>query len=162
MPFQRPGRGKQDYSTPPEFLTAVKRLLGIEHFVWDLAASTENTVVPGLYCHEHDDSLKHTWHGLAGWSWLNPPYANIAPWVEKAYRESWGSAKIAMLVPASVGANWWLNWVHYKAMVLFLNGRLTFVGQTQPYPKDCALLLYGAERQQGWDSYCVWKWRDLA
>jgi hypothetical protein len=40
MPEQKPGRSKQDYSTPVEFLDAVKRRFGIE--VWDWRKSCVN------------------------------------------------------------------------------------------------------------------------
>lgn len=98
-----------------------------------------------------------------GWAWLNPPYANIRPWVARAYGQSRGfttmrrkGANIAMLVPAGVGANWWRDYVDKKAMVWFLNGRLTFVGCETCYPKDCALLLYGPDVAPGYD---VWHWQ---
>ncbi len=38
-PKQKPGRSKQDYGTPPEFLDAVKARFRIEAFDCDLAAS---------------------------------------------------------------------------------------------------------------------------
>jgi hypothetical protein len=75
--------------------------------------------------------------------WCNPPYAKIAPWVKKA-SEYTGPCVVAVLVPAAVGSNWWADFVDKKAQVLFLGTRLTFKGHNQPYPKDCALLIYGA------------------
>lgn len=50
-----------------------------------------------------------------------------------------------------------VNYYHDQAHVLLLNGRLTFVGHTQPYPKDCALLLYSLAGRQRYD---VWTWPD--
>ena len=37
-PKHNRGKSKQDYRTPPEFLTATKTLLGITYFQADLAA----------------------------------------------------------------------------------------------------------------------------
>jgi phage N-6-adenine-methyltransferase len=166
------GHSAQDYQTPPEFIQAVKQLLGIQAFDIDLAASPENAQASTSYTKEQD-SLVQPWV-YNGWGWLNPPYANIRPWVAKAWRVSKAQQNtrmylghdhargIAMLVPASVGANWWAFFVHGEATVLFLNGRLTFVGQTTPYPKDCALLLYGpitiswVEHSK---PYGVWDWK---
>ena len=159
-PKQKPGLSKQDYSTPPEFVSAVKGLLIIDNFSVDLAASMTNFVCPVFY-DEQADALadKNPWT-VDGWGWLNPPFAHIEPWVRKAYYESQNGAKIAMLVPASVGANWWLKWVHMKATVIFLIGRLTFVGHKDPYPKDCALLLYDEKDSHGIAPfYTVWSWR---
>ena len=151
-PRQKPGRSKQDYGTPPEFLAAVKAYLRIEDFTMDLAADAENRVTQGYY-DRHDDSLAKAWPAR-GWSWLNPPYARIGPWVQKAYRTSQLGAKTAVLIPAGVGSIWWREWVHHKCRVLFVSPRLTFVGCEDPYPKDCALLLYG--RDLGYD---VWTWK---
>jgi phage N-6-adenine-methyltransferase len=152
-PKQKPGRSKQDYCTPPDFLEAVQKRLQ-EEFTWDLAASKENAIADHFYT-EEDNSLIQDWSALAGWLWCNPPFGHIAPWVEKAACNSNDGAKIAMLVPASVGANWWLEWVDDIAYVLFLNGRLTFSGETTPYPKDCALLLYTPFIRRGYD---IWSW----
>lgn len=155
VPAQKPGRSKQDYGTPPAFLSAVKRRFGLKEFAIDLAASQENAVAPLFYT-EVENALKQPWRTRSReMGWCNPPFANIQPWVEKAYAESKIGARVAMLVPAGVGSNWWRDWVHGKAFVLLLNGRITFVGETQPYPKDCCLLLYGPDVSPGYD---VWSW----
>jgi hypothetical protein len=44
----------------------------------------------------------------------------IAPWVERAWtRKPLGAQTV--LVPASIGANWWRDFVHQRALVLALN-----------------------------------------
>ena len=157
-PVQKPGRSKQDYRTPGAFIVAVKRLLGIEKFTVDLAADASNTAAHVFYSAEENALTKSwNWWSNGEWAWLNPPYADIRPWVEKA---ALSPSNIAMLIPASVGANWWKAWVHHRAKVLFLNGRLAFMPDkpTGLYPKDCALLLYGPglERHPNYD---IWTWR---
>lgn len=152
-PKQKPGHSRQDYQTPPEFLRALKHRLRIEHFTCDLAASRSNTVAE-LYYTEADNALLYPWR-FQGWCFCNPPYADIEPWVRHAWEEA-EAGHIAMLVPASTGANWWRDWVHDKAHVLLLNGRLTFVGETTSYPKDSALLLYTPYIKGGYE---VWDWR---
>lgn len=160
MPEQKPGRSKQDYRTPPEFLDAMVKRLHVNHFSVDLAATEQNKVAgmhygPGSTLGE--DSLLQPWNLHGGWCWLNPPYADIRPWVEKAHDESLKGAKIAILIPASVGANWWADYVEKSCYQLFLNGRITFQGCTTPYPKDCALLLYTPFIRSG---NAVWDWRN--
>ena len=107
------------------------------------------------------DSLLGAWWALPpGLLWLNPPYANIAKWTEKCAR--WraveaGAAseqRIALLVPASVGSNWFAEHVDGKALVIFLRPRLTFVGHVDPYPKDLLLAIYGLP-----PGYECWRWR---
>ena len=149
------GGSRQDYQTPTEFLYAVENKLDCS-FWRDLAATDENHIdgVNQWFTPEQD-SLKQDWHGrdyYEVWQWLNPPFSNITPWVKKA---SETNAHIGMLVPASVGANWWRDYVHNKAHVLLLNGRITFVGEKDPYPKDCALLLYTPMIKGGYE---VWSW----
>ncbi len=155
MPRQKRGESEQSVQTPPNFMSAVKRHLCIDEFWMDLAAEPHNAVTR-LYFDKAQDSLTQPWPVGPKWNWLNPPFANIASWVNKAREEKARGVHIAMLVPASVGSNWWANHVHEEAEVLFLNGRLTFVGHTTPYPKDLALLLYGENRAVG---YATWKWK---
>lgn len=175
VPLQKPGRSKQDYRTPADFLAATKRYLDIRSFVIDLAADEENSVAD-LWYDRAQNALVQPWNVGEGWNWLNPEFGDIGPWVEKAWRES--AAQTAVLVPAGVGANWWRDWVHDKAQVLLLNGRLCFIhdwattidpatlkpgkgparcySSAPLYPKDCCLLLYGPNVQP---RYEVWEWR---
>lgn len=163
MPAQRPGQSEQSVGTPPEFIKSVQRLLD-DSFEWDLAADANNTVVKDdwydgskRFYSEQDDSLKQDWHKIAGWGWCNPPFEKLEPWVQKAYEESRKGAKVAMLVPASVGTLWWNHYVDKKAHVLFVRPRITFVGHNTPYPKDLALLLYTKYVRGG---YRCWDWNE--
>lgn len=164
MPRQKPGRSKQDVCTPVVFLQAVKARLGIDTFAVDLAATKENTV-SRRFCSKASNALMQPSWNFGGWNWLNPPFGGLEPWVQKAYEESRNGARTAMLVPAGVGANWWTDWVDKKAHVLFLNGRLIFVGHTQGYPKDCALLLFAGYKagdlynRDLTPGYECWTWR---
>lgn len=150
------GSSKQDIGTPPDLLAAVKHRLRISEFSIDLAASKENTVA-ARFITEEEDSLSEgvSWQS-DGWAWLNPPFANIAPWVKKATHESFDGASIVMLVPASVGSRWWSAYVEYDAFVSFLAPRVTFVGSTTPYPKDCALLFFTPWGFRGTE---CWTWK---
>jgi phage N-6-adenine-methyltransferase len=151
MPEQKPGRSVQEVGTPREFLDAVERRFG--SLDWDLAADGSNHVTPywfGPGSRYEQDSL--TAHWAAGYfSWLNPPYGNIAPWARKC---AFAGMRIAFLVPASVGSNWFAEHVDGKALVLFLRPRLTFVGHTQSYPKDLILAMYGEK-----PGYECWRWK---
>lgn len=156
MPAQKPGKSVQEVQTPPEFMNAVRNLIGISEFFTDLAASPENAQASAYYTKEMD-ALTKEWHVLkSGWLWLNPPYADIEPWVQKAFIECVKGAKIAVLVPASVGSNWWADWVDGVCSVYFVKGRVTFVGHKSPYPKDLALLLY---RRPDITGYQMWDWK---
>lgn len=157
-PRQRRGRSKQNYQTPPEFLTAVKQRFGIRQFDIDLAAEPHNAACEHFYT-EEDDALVQPWRVGNGWNWLNPPYADIRPWVHRAHQEMVREqASTLMLLPAGVGSNWFRDWAHEKAQVIFLNGRLTFVGCDTCYPKDCLLLVYQPAPTGISRGYEIWTW----
>lgn len=154
-PAQTPWKSEQVVATPADFLRKVRNRLGIDDFVFDLAASDDNTVTEKGWYTEEVNALTKSWH-YDGWCWLNPPYNDITPWVKKAKEEAYEGAQIAMLVPSSTGSNWWREHVEGSAYITFLNGRITFVGHTKPYPKDLSLLLYAPFLEGG---STIWRWR---
>ncbi len=161
-PAQKRGRSKQDYATPQAFVDAVKDRLWISAFEMDFAASDDNAKAP-LFWGERTDALsqpREDWRTAVGdgWGWLNPPYAEIAPWAERCAMLREDGGRVAFLVPAGVGANWYRDHVHGKALVVALNGRLSFDGKA-PYPKDCILVLYSPNFPPGFE---VWSWRQAA
>lgn len=155
---------KQDYGTPRNLMRAVWRKFGPHSF--DLAAHAENTKHARFFTPE-EDSLAQRWHAIPGLPsspllWLNPPFADIAPWAKKARGTVLlGDVRIAFLTPASVGAQWFSDHVWSASPgpapdVYFLLGRLTFEGAKDPYPKDCMLTLFSPAPQGIVD---VWDWR---
>lgn len=148
------GKSKQDYGTPWAFIRACVHRFGV--LSHDLAASEENRKADSFYT-EADDSLAQDWTRLDGNLWLNPPFANIAPWAEKcAVTSSRRRGFILFLTPASIGSNWFAEHVNGKAMVLGLSPRLTFEGTSDPYPKDLMLSVFG----MGLHGFDVWRWTD--
>lgn len=144
----------QSYGTPFPLIRACERFFRTP-IVWDLAASEANTKA-NFFFSEQDNSLTKEWHNLTpdGLLWLNPPFANIEPWARKCAEESKFGARILLLTPASVGANWFAEHVHGNAYVLALNGRITFVGASDGYPKDCMISAFGL----GITGFSPWKW----
>jgi phage N-6-adenine-methyltransferase len=160
MPQQKPGRSKQDYSTPANFLRAVENRFG--KIALDLAAHQSNHVVPRYYGSGglYPDSLTAEWP-LSNNLWLNPPFTNITPWARKCYESIMrpsSAACILFLVPASVGSNWFADWVHDKAYVLALKGRLCFdkLHPSWGFPKDCMLCVYASYYVP---TFSVWDWK---
>lgn len=157
MPAQNPGSSKQDYATPDDFIAAVTKRFG--DLAFDLAADSSNARAEKFYTKE-DNSLVQDWTALRGNLWLNPEFADIDPWAKQCAQSAiWmpeheSDRKIFLLTPASVGANWFCEWVYGRARVFFLNGRLTFIGQDDPYPKDCILSVFGLP-----PGFEVWRWK---
>lgn len=151
------GRSKQIVGTPREFLDACERRFG--PIAFDLAATRENAVHglesfygPGSRFGE--DSLIQDWSQLTGTLWLNPPFDNIAPWAKKlasiCNRSDWA----LMLVPASIGTNWYSENLLGNCCIDGLAPRLTFVGSHDPYPKDLMLIMSGF----GIAGHGFWRW----
>ena len=155
MPAQKPGKSVQEVGTPREFLGAVERRFG--KITWDLAANEKNKVAfmhlgPGS---AYPDALAEDWSdGFNGLLWLNPPYSKIGPWAQKCHENRGDRSRIAFLVPAGVSTKWFRNYVHEKALVLFISPKLTFVGHEQQYPKDLILAMYGEK-----PGYECWRWK---
>lgn len=156
MPIQKPGRSKQDYQTPDDFMEAVTRRFG--PMDWDLAADENNSKCGKFFLGEEQDSLKCNWRSL-GYSanlWLNPPFSGIEHWAQKCSLSTLQAGpKIFLLVPASVGSNWYRDHVEPYACVLGLNPRLTFKGCKDPYPKDMVLAVY----YSGLRGFNTWRWK---
>lgn len=155
VPAQKPGRSKQDYGTPLALIQACEARFG--SFSLDLAASEENKKAPRCITIEHD-SLTQDWTTLAagGLCWLNPPFSDIGVWTAKCRAEADRGCRIVMLVPASIGSEWFARDVFDHAAIIAIRPRLTFEGCTDPYPKDCMLLLWGMGGKSVME---IWRWK---
>lgn len=154
-PKQKPGRSRQDYQTPPEFIGAVTCRFGKIGF--DLAAHVENTQADNFFG-EGVDALKQSWDysGVLAVpvAWLNPPFGNIRPWAAKLDAECRFLPRwTLMLVPASMGSLWWNDHVLGKCQADGVT-RMQFVGADSLYPKDLALCCYG----YGVSGHGFWQW----
>ncbi len=152
MPKQKPHRSVQSVQTPPDLMMAIETRFGRMDF--DLCADECNKQA-GDYLNEIDNSLVQDWDTIDGNLWCNPPYGDIEPWVKKAAGCSQDTT-IYMLVPASVGSNWYAHYVHECAYVLALSPRVKFVSHKTPFPKDLLLVCYGL----GFKGFDIWRWKD--
>lgn len=154
---------KQDWRTPPAFIDAIAARFGRPTF--DLAAATgEQITGVDHYFAPEQDSLRQSWASLptpgqdspfARVAYLNPPFANIAPWARKLTDECrWLKRWTTMLVPASIGSVWYAEHIHGRALVLGLSPRITFLGAPDPYPKDLMLVVVGF----GVSGVQPWRW----
>ena len=149
-PTIKRGESSGDIWTPDAFIDAV--IINFGMLAVDLAAEAHSKKCPE-YIDPQADSLKQDWARiLAGRvGWLNPPYGNIAPWAKKCamtYDEDERN-EIFLLVPASIGANWF--WDHvWPCATVYSVGRMVFDNcfdkhgklVTTPYPKDLILAHY--------------------
>jgi phage N-6-adenine-methyltransferase len=161
MPVQNRHRSIQTYETPKDLLDAIKMQWEIEAFDVDLAAQDAASSKGLEFISPEQDSLATPWPFGAD-LWLNPPFKNITPWVRKAaewHRDpgQFYGGLLLMLLPAAVGSNWYRDHVEPHARVHVLNPRITYVGHTDPYPKDCMLIELGVGVEL--PSFQTWRWK---
>jgi phage N-6-adenine-methyltransferase len=158
VPAQKRNRSVQEVGTPPEFLDAVIRRFGM--ICVDAAANADNHVPqcgwygPGSAWRE-DALTDAPWAETPGLHWLNPPYDNVRAFAKKAREETARGCRIVMLVPASVSTNWFAEEIYGHALVLPIRPRLTFVGHSEPFPRDLMLCCYNL----GPPGFSPWKWK---
>jgi len=71
---------------------------------------------------DETDGLTRDWTGFA---WMNPPYSNITPWVNKLSRHSGGG--IALL-PNNTDTSWFHDIVYVRASIIgFIRGRINYI-----------------------------------
>lgn len=158
MPRQKPGRSRQCYETPKEFIEAVETRFGRLDF--DLAATPKNTKAEKFFT-RRQNALTRLWVPRDYRFWLNPPYGHIMPWAKKCESTAAtlsASGSILLLVPASVCSQWFINHVWGKAFVNLLSPRLCFI-RKEPYPKDLILCVYKRRKPKTNEQFVYWDWQ---
>jgi phage N-6-adenine-methyltransferase len=113
---------KDDWRTPPELYQRLEREF---HFALDAACSAANRLAPAGLEVERCDALAEPWP-LPGAIWLNPPYSDVKPWLDRA-REAGLRVPVVCLIPADTSTRWWWDFVACSASeVRFLRGRVRF------------------------------------
>jgi phage N-6-adenine-methyltransferase len=111
-------------------------------FTLDAAASVDNALTDHFYDLD-SDGLASPWydHNV----WVNPPYSDLRPWVEKASLEMSkpdGPGVVVMLLPANrTEQGWWQDVIEPgrregRIEVRFCRGRLRFDTPDHDYTKQ--------------------------
>lgn len=112
-----------EWRTPPFVFDYLNRQ---HQFDIDLAATSDNTLCERWYGR---NSLDAVWHHQAYRGFLNPPYSNIDPWLEKARNEAVLGFTTVCLMPAPNGEKVYHKHVFGVASeIMFIEGRLAFIG----------------------------------
>lgn len=167
-PTIKRGKSSGDIWTPWEFIRAVEKKFG--PLAVDFASSGPQSAKAPIWITPEQDAFTVNWANAlanagdgAGLGWLNCEYGDIAPWANKCAMESEQSWRGLLLVPGSIGANWYWNYVEPYSNVYSV-GRMVFDncfdknGQpvTTPYPKDLILCHY--DRDAPRQKMQRWRW----
>lgn len=120
---------KDLWSTPDSVVSYFEDFIGLP-ITLDAASSSANAVSSDFIT-EAEDSLKVNWLEYYkehdGLVWLNPPFSNITPFVEKAIEMADLGANVCVLVTNSTCAHWFHK-ASDRAEAIFLpRGRIGFV-----------------------------------
>lgn len=103
----------------------------------DAAASADNALC-NRYITAEQDTLITPWGDVLvspGYVWLNPPYSDIGPFVQKAADESKNQIGTVMLVPADTSVGWFREAIETASEVRFIvGGRLAFINPVSGKP----------------------------
>ena len=75
------------------------------------------------------DGLSYSWLNK---TYVNPPYSNPLPWVEKAIEENKKGKMIVMLLRVDTSTKWFSKLIEAGAEILWFNKRLKFSGSGSP------------------------------
>ena len=69
----------------------------------------------------------------SGWkdkTYVNPPYSNPLPWIEKAIEENKKGKTIALLLKVDTSTKWYAKLIEARAHIFWINGRLRFANNS--------------------------------
>lgn len=130
MPSQQqvsttPADARDEWRTPPYVFDFWARRF---RFDVDLAATVHNALCRD-WIDRDTDSLKEPWSVYdGGVGWLNPPYSDLEPWLEKARAEAARGFTTVALLPVANGQLFYGRQLFGIASeVWFISGRLAFL-----------------------------------
>lgn len=121
---------KDEWATPPWFVAWLERLLKTK-FILDPCADHWSAKCPRYYVKE-DDGLAQDWSAY-GPVFVNPPYSDPNPWIEKAIEEKTkitngqhdtGNYVTAMLMLADTSTKWYHRAASHADLKIELRPRL--------------------------------------
>lgn len=134
---------RPDWNTPTEILRLLH--VGFPDGVDLDPCSNANSIVMAKRTYtEADDGLAQPWDvPVGGLVYVNPPYGMALPvWAQKIQQERGRLKTIVTLVPARTDTGWWRTLVEGAAYVVFIAGRLRFLGAPASAPFPSALVVH--------------------
>jgi len=110
------GSFNSHYETPDPIYNDMDKIF---HFKIDLCANPRNHKHKNYFCDGHRDSLKQKWYKHSP-CWMNPPYDNVGPFMQKAWAESQVGATIVCLVAVRTDTDWFHDYILDSAGARYL------------------------------------------
>ena len=85
---------------------------------------------------------------LKNWKYnnfINPPYSNPTPWIDKAIEEWKKGCTVVLLLPCDVSTKWFRKLQEVRAHILFPNERLNFGGLKEKARWGSMLVVLGSD-----------------
>lgn len=130
-----PKEHKDFWATPFDIFRGIENYLGLK-FNLDACASPHNTKCK-RYITAEMDCLTCDWGEKGKNVWINPPYSNPLPFVERAIQQCReNNHTIAMLLPADTSTKWFRRCTVYASRLIFIvDGRISFLNPETGKPK---------------------------
>lgn len=146
------------WQTPPGLFQYANKRWG--RFCVDLAANAQNAKCANYYGQRLPgfalvDGLTHSWSDdyPGGTGWLNPPYDDIDPWVEKAIDEATKGFSTVMLIPTPNGDARDALLLTAPTEITYIVGRVGYIRPNgtvvKGNPRGSAFFYFGAHRLGG-------------
>jgi len=131
-------QGTDEHDTPISFFAPIADAVG--GFELDPCAS-ESSDLADVNLTKEDGGLRE-WHGRV---WMNPPYSNVAEWMQHANRQhQHGNTQLIIgLVFARTGTQWFHNHATSADTLCLVEGRLTFGNADNSAPAPSMVVVWG-------------------
>lgn len=112
---QRAPKETDVYETPPEEFAWIEKTFG--PFDMDVCAEYATRKCETYFSPGRIDGLKADWSQSGRFAWMNPPYSDIAPWLQKARLEAAKGVRTTCLLPADSSTGWWHENIEFQPLV---------------------------------------------
>ncbi|MGA9042829.1 MAG: DNA N-6-adenine-methyltransferase [Terriglobales bacterium] len=77
---------------------------------------------------------------------FQPPYNNIAPWIQRAYNEHTKGKLVVCLLPVRTSTLWFHKYALKATQIRFLKGHLKFKNYTRGSPFGCMIVIFEGDK----------------
>lgn len=137
---QAGSQSSDEKATPPAFLDPLAEAVG--GFDVDPASGAEPEPLADTTYTIEEDGLSQDWTGIV---WVNPPFSDMMPWVEKIIDEisSDRVESILLLCKGDSSTNWWQKAAKEATLITAVDHRLQFQGTDYAAPFPVHLMVFG-------------------